>query len=120
MLPLSDTFWDRDAALYAHDSGAGVESIVTAIEGEDPAVKRLTDSEHGLAGAQKVHPLVRDIKPPNTEPLPEARTQANSGGIYGRDASDERPRSPGATPSGRHTESARDGADLRTRRQVGD
>ena len=89
MLPLSDTFWDRDAALYAHDSGAGVESIVTAIEGEDPAVKRLTDSEHGLAGAQKVHPLVRDIKPPNTEPLPEARTQANSGGIYGRDASDE-------------------------------
>lgn len=51
MFPLNETFWDRDAALYAHDSGAGVESIVTAIEGEDPAVKRLTDSEHRLAGA---------------------------------------------------------------------
>ena len=51
MFSLSDTFWDRDAALYAHDSGAGVQSIITAIEGEDPAVKRLTDSEHKLAGA---------------------------------------------------------------------
>ena len=48
---MNETFWDRDAALYAHDSGAGVESILTSIEGEDPAVKRLTDSEHKLAGA---------------------------------------------------------------------
>jgi hypothetical protein len=62
MLPLSDTFWDRDAALYAHDSGAGVESIVTAIEGEDPAVKRLTDSEHRLAGA--LMELIRKLVTP--------------------------------------------------------
>ena len=51
MLPLSDTFWDRDAALYAHDSGAGVESIVTAIEGENPDVKKLSDKEQTMAGA---------------------------------------------------------------------
>ena len=51
MLSLNETFWDRDAALYAHDSGAGVESIVTAIEGEDPDVKRLTESQQRLAGA---------------------------------------------------------------------
>jgi hypothetical protein len=59
---LSDTFWDRDAALYAHDSGAGVESIVTQIEGEDPAVKRLTDSEHKLAGA--LMELIRKLVTP--------------------------------------------------------
>ena len=40
--------------------------------------------------------------------------------IYGRDASGERTGSPGATPSGCDPTSARDGADLRTRRQVGD
>jgi hypothetical protein len=40
--------------------------------------------------------------------------------IYGRGVSDERTRSAGTTPIGRNTESARDGADLRTRRQVGD
>ena len=51
MFSLSNTFWDRDAALYAHDGGAGEQAIITAIEGEDPAVKRLTDSEHKLAGA---------------------------------------------------------------------
>ena len=62
MFSLSDTFWDRDAALYAHDSGAGVESIVTAIEGEDPAVKRLTDSEHRLAGA--LMELIRKLVTP--------------------------------------------------------
>ena len=62
MLPLSDTFWDRDAALYAHDGGAGVESIVTQIEGEDPAVKRLTDSEHRLAGA--LMELIRKLVTP--------------------------------------------------------
>ena len=62
MLPLSDTFWDRDAALYAHDSGAGVESIVTAIEGEDPAVKRLTESQQRLAGA--LMELIRKLVTP--------------------------------------------------------
>ena len=62
MFSLSDTFWDRDAALYAHDSGAGVESIVTQIEGEDPAVKRLTDSEHRLAGA--LMELIRKLVTP--------------------------------------------------------
>lgn len=62
MFPLNETFWDRDAALYAHDSGAGVESIVTAIEGEDPAVKRLTDSEHKLAGA--LMELIRKLVTP--------------------------------------------------------
>jgi hypothetical protein len=51
MLSLNETFWDRDAALYAHDSGAGVQSIITAIEGEDPDVKRLTESQQRLAGA---------------------------------------------------------------------
>jgi hypothetical protein len=62
MLPLSDTFWDRDAALYAHDSGAGVESIVTAIEGEDPELKRLTESENRLALA--LMELVRKLVTP--------------------------------------------------------
>lgn len=51
MLSLNETFWDRDAALYAHDSGAGVESIVTAIEGEDPDLQRLTESQQRLAEA---------------------------------------------------------------------
>jgi hypothetical protein len=36
-----------------------------------------------------VHPLVKDTEPPNTEPLPEARTQANNGAIYGRDEFDD-------------------------------
>ena len=62
MFSLSDTFWDRDAALYAHDSGAGVESIVTAIEGEDPAVKRLTESQQRLAGA--LMELIRKLVTP--------------------------------------------------------
>jgi hypothetical protein len=66
-----------------------------------------------------VHPLARNINKLNTEPLPEARTQANSGGIYGRGASDERTRSAGATPSGRDPSSAENGVDLRSRRQVG-
>ena len=55
-------FWDRDAALYAHDSGAGVESIVTAIEGEDPELKRLTESENRLALA--LMELVRKLVTP--------------------------------------------------------
>ena len=59
---MSDTFWDRDAALYAHDSGAGVESIVTAIEGEDPELKRLTESENRLALA--LMELVRKLVTP--------------------------------------------------------
>jgi len=62
MFPLSDTFWDRDAALYAHDSGAGVESIVTAIEGEDPELKRLTESENHLAEA--LMELIRKLVTP--------------------------------------------------------
>ena len=62
MFPLNETFWDRDAALYAHDSGAGVESIVTAIEGEDPAVKRLTESQQRLAGA--LMELIRKLVTP--------------------------------------------------------
>ena len=62
MLPLNETFWDRDAALYAHDSGAGVESIVTAIEGEDPDVKRLTESQQRLAGA--LMELIRKLVTP--------------------------------------------------------
>ena len=66
-----------------------------------------------------MHPLARNINKPNTEPLPEARTQANSGGIYGRGASGERTGSPGTTPGGRDPTSAENGADLRTRRQVG-
>lgn len=51
MLPLSDTFWDRDAALYAHDGGAGEQAIITAIEGENPDVKKLSDKDQRLAGA---------------------------------------------------------------------
>jgi len=62
MLSLNETFWDRDAALYAHDSGAGVESIVTAIEGEDPDVKRLTESQQRLAGA--LMELIRKLVTP--------------------------------------------------------
>ena len=62
MFPLNETFWDRDAALYAHDSGAGVESIVTQIEGEDPAVKRLTESQQRLAGA--LMELIRKLVTP--------------------------------------------------------
>jgi len=58
-------------------------------------------------------------RPPNTEPLQKERTQASSGGTYGRDVRDERTRSAGVTQSECHTESARDGADLRARRQVG-
>ena len=62
MLSLNETFWDRDAALYAHDSGAGVQSIITAIEGEDPAVKRLTESQQRLAGA--LMELIRKLVTP--------------------------------------------------------
>ena len=64
-------------------------------------------------------PLVKVTKPPNIEPLPEARTQANSGGIYGPGASGERTGSPGTTPGGRDPTSAENGVDLRSRRQVG-
>ena len=59
---MNETFWDRDAALYAHDSGAGVQSIITAIEGEDPDVKRLTESQERLAGA--LMELIRKLVTP--------------------------------------------------------
>jgi hypothetical protein len=62
MLSLNETFWDRDAALYAHDSGAGVESIVTAIEGEDPDLQRLTESQQRLAEA--LMELIRKLVTP--------------------------------------------------------
>jgi hypothetical protein len=62
MLSLNETFWDRDAALYAHDSGAGVQSIITAIEGEDPELKRLTESQQRLAGA--LMELIRKLVTP--------------------------------------------------------
>ena len=51
MLPLNETSWDRDAALYAHDSGAGAEAIVRQIEGEDPVLQRLSEREQTMAGA---------------------------------------------------------------------
>ena len=51
MLPLNETFWDRDAALYAHDGGAGEEAIITAIEGDDPDVERLSEKDQRLGGA---------------------------------------------------------------------
>ena len=62
MLSLNETFWDRDAALYAHDSGAGVESIVTEIEGMDPDLQRLTESQQRLAEA--LMELIRKLVTP--------------------------------------------------------
>jgi hypothetical protein len=51
MFPLSHTLTRVDAADIAHDRGAGEEAIITAIEGEDPDVHRLTESQEHLAGA---------------------------------------------------------------------
>ncbi len=48
---MSKAFWDRDAALYAHDGGAGEQAILRDIEGEDPALERLSDKDQRLAGA---------------------------------------------------------------------
>ena len=48
---MNKAFWDRDAALYAHDGGAGEQAIITEIEGEDPDVKKLSDKDERLAGA---------------------------------------------------------------------
>jgi len=62
VLSLNETFWDRDAALYAHDSGAGVESIVTEIEGMDPDLQRLTESQQRLAEA--LMELIRKLVTP--------------------------------------------------------
>ena len=59
---MNETFWDRDAALYAHDGGAGVESIVTEIEGEDPDLQRLTESQQRLAEA--LMELIRKLVTP--------------------------------------------------------
>ena len=41
----------RDAADFAHDRGAGVESILTQIEGEDPAARTMSDGDRKLAEA---------------------------------------------------------------------
>jgi len=51
MFPLSHTLTRVDAADIAHDRGAGVEEILTSIEGEDPALQRLTEREQTMAGA---------------------------------------------------------------------
>ena len=58
----SSTLYRVDAADISHDGGAGEEAIITAIEGEDPHVKRLTDSEHSLAGA--LMELIRKLVTP--------------------------------------------------------
>ncbi len=47
----SATLYRVDAANIAHDRGAGVEEILTSIEGEDPALQRLTEREQTMAGA---------------------------------------------------------------------
>ena len=47
----SSTLYRVDAAEIAHDRSAGVESIITEIEGEDPDVERLSDNDQRLAGA---------------------------------------------------------------------
>ena len=41
----------RDAADFAHDRGAGVEAIITEIEGEDPAARTMSDADRELASA---------------------------------------------------------------------
>jgi len=51
MFPLSHTLTRVDAADIAHDRGAGEEAIITAIEGEDPDLQRLSDGEQTMAGA---------------------------------------------------------------------
>jgi hypothetical protein len=47
----SSTLTRVDAADIAHDRGAGEEAIIVAIEGEDPDLKRLTESQEHLAEA---------------------------------------------------------------------
>ena len=58
----STTLYRVDAADISHDGGAGEEAIITAIEGEDPDVKRLTESQQRLAGA--LMELIRKLVTP--------------------------------------------------------
>lgn len=58
----STTLYRVDAADISHDGGAGEEAIITAIEGEDPEVKRLTESQERLAGA--LMELIRKLVTP--------------------------------------------------------
>ena len=53
---------DAASAIIANDKGAGVEAIITAIEGEDPEIARMLDEDLRLAGA--VLELVRKIVTP--------------------------------------------------------
>ena len=42
---------EQKAVEQAGDQGAGVESIITEIEGEDPAARTMSDADRELAGA---------------------------------------------------------------------